>query len=77
MQDVRRAIIAIATPQAVRVDILHTGQARLRVGEDPAHDVVAYTLEDLLLDAAASPLLSTDAYEQLHWELDMLAQHGQ
>lgn len=78
MSHVARPLLNIrVTPgQRVRVDILRSGQVRLRVNDDPARELVTETLEELLLLAPTLPYLSSESYEQLHWELDMLAQHG-
>lgn len=74
----RRPLLNIrAGGQQVKVDILPSGQVRLTVRGGTNGELVTETLEDLLLDAAASPLLSAELYEQLHWELDMLALHGE
>lgn len=76
--EVARPLLSICplSGEQVRVDILRSGQVRLRVNDDPARELVTETLEELLLLAPTLPYLSSESYEQLHWELDMLAQHG-
>lgn len=78
MTDLRRSLLTIRVipNERVRVDILLSGRVRLRLNDDPAHELQADTLEDLLEEAATLNWLSAATYEQLHWELDMLALHG-
>lgn len=68
--------IRVTPGQRVRVDILPSGQVRLRVNDDPQRELITETLEELLLLASTLPYLSAKSYEQLHWELDMLALRG-
>ena len=75
---VRRPLLNIRTGgQQLKVDILHSGLVRLSVQGSTNGEIITETLEDLLLDVAASPLLSQELYEQLHWELDMMALRGE
>lgn len=74
---VRRSLLNIRSGgQQLKVGILHSGQVCLTLTGQRQGELLAETLEDLMLEAAASPLLSAKLYEQLHWELDMMARHG-
>lgn len=78
--DIRRPLLNIRDPQGgntLRVDLLHSGQVRLRLNNNPQTDLLCEVLDDVLLDAAASPNISAGVYDQLCWELDMMALHGQ
>ncbi len=76
-EPVRRALLNIRSGgQQLKVDILRSGLVRLTVTGRGGGELLCETLEDLLLDAAASPLLGQEPYEQLCWELDMMALRG-
>ncbi|ACO46929.2 hypothetical protein DEDE109153_11595 [Deinococcus deserti] len=78
-QTVRRALLHVygEDGQQARLAILLDGRVRLRIQMgDVSHDIYASTLEEIGLLAAAEPLLCDELYDQLTWELELMALCG-
>lgn len=77
---VRRALLNLRSNDGktgVRVDILQDSRVRLQVRTPTGTQGTEWeTLEDMALHAATEPALSSELYNALMWELDLMGLSG-